>query len=136
MSQFSFESGVDEELQPRQPEPYQQAYDEPAPEPVAPPQTLSLSVDEFSALEERVLRAVDLVKRERVARAAAEAKAAHFETLSAQAEERAAHFEIQLREQAPLVEEQQKELSALRAERDHVRVRVERLLSQLDTLEL
>jgi hypothetical protein len=134
MSQFSFESGVDEELQPRQPEPYQQAYDEP--EPVAAPQTLSLSVDEFSALEERVLRAVDLVKRERVARAAAEAKAAHFETQSAQAEERAAHFEIQLREQGPQLEEQQKELSALRAERDHVRVRVERLLSQLDTLEL
>ena len=135
MSQFSFESGVDEELQPRQPEHYEHAYVAPEQEPVAA-QTLSLSVDEFSALEERVLRAVDLVKRERVARAAAEAKATHFETQVAQAEERAAHFEIQLREQGPLVEEQQKELGALRAERDHVRHRVERLLSQLDALEL
>lgn len=134
MSQFSFESGIDEELQPRQPEHYEKPYTQQ--EPVAAPQTLSLSVDEFSALEERVLRAVDLVKRERAARANAEAKAAHFESQVAQAEERATHFEAQLREQGPLVEEQQKELTALRAERDHVRVRVERLLSQLDALEL
>ena len=81
-----------------------------------------MSVDDFSALEERILRAVNLVKRERQARAAAE--------------ERAAKAEAQLREQAPLMEHLQKELNALRAERDHVRQRVERLLAQLDALEL
>jgi uncharacterized coiled-coil protein SlyX len=84
--------------------------------------TLAVSVDEFTGLEERILRAVELVKRERVARAAAE--------------ERVAQIEAQLREQAPLVEQLQKEMSALRAEREHVRQRVVRLLSQLDALEL
>ena len=54
----------------------------------------------------------------------------------AEAEERAAKAEAQLREQAPLVEQLQKEVNALRAERDHVRQRVERLLAQLDALEL
>jgi phage regulator Rha-like protein len=82
----------------------------------------ALSVDEFSALEERIQRTVNLVKQERQARAAAE--------------ERAAEAEAQLREQAPLAERLQSEVSALRGERDHVRQRVERLLAQLDALEL
>jgi Tfp pilus assembly protein PilO len=38
--------------------------------------------------------------------------------------------------QSPVVEQLQNELNALRAERDQVRQRVERLLKQLDTLEL
>ena len=41
----------------------------------AEPGALAVSVDEFSALEERVRRAVELVKRERQARAAAEERA-------------------------------------------------------------
>jgi FtsZ-binding cell division protein ZapB len=86
------------------------------------PQTIAVSADDFSALEERVLRAVELVKRERLARGAAE--------------ERAARIEEQLNEQAPLVESLQKEVNALRTERDYVRQRVERLLGQLDGLEL
>lgn len=88
----------------------------------AEPRTLALSADDFSALEERILRAVELVKRERIARAAAE--------------ERATRAEIQLREQTPQVEHLQKEVNALRAERNQVRQRVERLLTQLDALEL
>jgi dynactin complex subunit len=96
-----------------QPEPQQ---------PLADPGALSVSVDDFSALEERILRAVNLVKQERQMRAAAEA--------------RAAQAEAQLREQSPLVEHLRTELSALKAERDHVRQRVERLLAQLDALEL
>jgi hypothetical protein len=91
-------------------------------EPVVEPGNLALSVDDFSALEERILRAVNLVKRERLARA--------------EAEERAAKAEAQLHEQAPLVDQLQKDIGALRAERDHVRQRVERLLAQLDALEL
>jgi hypothetical protein len=78
----------------------------------------ALSVDEFSALEERILRTVNLVKQERQARA--------------DAEERAVKAELQLRETDGLKEE----VSALRSERDHVRKRVESLLSQLDALEL
>ncbi len=83
---------------------------------------LRLSVDEFSALEERIVRAVNLVKRERQERAAAE--------------ERASAAEEKLSEQAPLADRLQKEVCALRDERDQVRQRVERLLAQLDALEL
>jgi hypothetical protein len=66
----------------------------------------SVSVDEFQALEQKVLRAVEIVKRERDARAAAEAEAAA------------------LREQ----------LAALSVERDSVRQRVEKMLEQMDEL--
>jgi hypothetical protein len=83
---------------------------------------LTLSMDDFTALEERIHRAVNLVKWERQARATAE--------------ERATTAEAQLREQAPLTENLQREVSSLRGERDQVRQRVERLLSQLDALEL
>jgi hypothetical protein len=100
----------------------EQQQEQPAAEPVAELNVLAVSADEFSALEGRILRAVELVKRERLARAAAE--------------ERAAQAETQLREQAPLVEELRSELNALRAERDQVRQRVERLAAQFDALEL
>jgi hypothetical protein len=83
---------------------------------------LALSADDFSALEERVVRAVELVKRERLARTAAD--------------ERAARAEAQLAEQGPLVDQMKQEIRSLRTERDQVRQRVERLLSQLDALEL
>ena len=83
---------------------------------------LTVSAGDFAALEERVLRAVNLVKQERQARAAAEAQAAQAEA--------------QLREQALLVEQMQKDLGELKAERDQVRKRVEKLLAQFDALEL
>ena len=86
------------------------------------PAALTVSVDDFSALEDRIVRAVELVKQERQARAAAE--------------QRATHAENHLHEQAPRLEQLEKELYALKAERDHVRQRVERLLAQLDALEL
>jgi hypothetical protein len=112
MSESLWKSDEVEEAQPERP----------VAEPKAESGSLALSGDDFSALEERILRAVDVVKRERQARAAAE--------------ERATAAEAQLREQAPLAEHLQKEVSALHAERDDVRERVERLLSQLDALEL
>ncbi|MGB6192397.1 MAG: hypothetical protein WBF42_08020 [Terracidiphilus sp.] len=86
------------------------------------PLSLSLSKADFSALEERIVRAVELVKRERQARAAAE--------------ERAAKAEAQLGEQGPAAEQLREEVRTLRTERDQVRQRVERLLVQLDSLEL
>jgi len=82
----------------------------------------AISVDEFAALEERIRRAVGQLKQERQARS--------------EAEERAAKLEAQLQDQEPRVALLEKELGALRAERDHVRQRVERLLAQLDALEL
>jgi hypothetical protein len=91
-------------------------------EPQAEPAALALSSDEFSALEERIVRTVELVKRERQARAAAE--------------ERAALAEAQLVEQSPLIDQLKQEIRTLRTERDQVRQRVERLLTQLDALEL
>ena len=57
---------------------------------------LTVSADDFSALEQRIVRAVEMVKRERQARIAAE--------------ERAAHVESQLHDQAPLIEQLEKEL--------------------------
>jgi len=100
------------------------------------PVALAVSADDFSALEERVRRAVDVVKRERQARAAVEARLAELEAHATEAGARAAHAETQLQAQSPLVERLESEISALRAERDQVRQRVERLLAQLDALEL
>ena len=82
----------------------------------------AVSADDFSALEERVVRAVALVKQERQARAAAE--------------ERAAQAEARAGGQTAAMEQMESELTTLRGERDHVRRRVELLLQQLDALEL
>jgi hypothetical protein len=92
-----------------------------APEEDAGPAKI-LTVDDFAALEERVLKAVSLVRREREARVAAE--------------ERLLLVESQMLAQAPTVEQLHQEIESLRTEREQVRLRVERLLSQLDALEL
>ena len=112
MSQTFWESEVEEK-----PKRAQKSAEEPE-----DPAALALSADDFSALEERIRRAVELVKRERQARVAAE--------------ERAVQAEAQLTGQGPVVEKLKEEVRALRTERDHVRQRVERLLQQLDALEL
>jgi hypothetical protein len=76
-----------------------------------------LSFDEFQALEQKVLRAVEVVKRERAARAQAEAEVASLRT--------------QLEAQTALSEEQ---ISAANKERETVRSRVEGMLRQMDDL--
>jgi hypothetical protein len=79
--------------------------------------TSTISVDEFQALEQKVLRAVEIVKREREARAAAEAEVAALrEQLAAQSA--AANTQ----------------LNSLNQERDAVRQRVEKMLQQMDEL--
>ena len=83
---------------------------------------LALSSADFSALEDRVSRAVSVVKSERQARAAAE--------------ERINVIDGQLNEQRDLVKSLQEEIHALNTERDQVRQRVDKLLGQLDSLEL
>jgi regulator of replication initiation timing len=91
-----------------------------------------LSANDFSALEERVLRAVSLVRSERQARIAAEERASSLETqlhsLEAQIQ--------QIEAQSPILERLVQEVESLRIEREQVRQRVERLLGQLDALEL
>jgi chromosome segregation ATPase len=80
----------------------------------------SISVDEFQALEQKVLRAVEIVKREREARATAESEVAS------------------LREQLAIYQSNvravETEISTLNKERETVRLRVEKMLEQMDEL--
>jgi hypothetical protein len=77
----------------------------------------AFTFDEFQALEQKVLRAVEIVKREREARAAAEAElAALREQLAAQ------HSATD------------SQLAALNKERDLIRQRVESMIAQMDEL--
>ena len=84
------------------------------------PAETAAPADDFEALEQRVLRAIELLKTERAARAAAEGRVAELnESLEAQT------IEL-LRLEA--------EVDAFKSERDLVRGRIERLLGQLDEL--
>jgi chromosome segregation ATPase len=79
-----------------------------------------ISVDEFQALEQKVLRAVEIVKREREARATAEAEVASLREELATYKSNARAVEI--------------EINTLNKERDAVRLRVEKMLEQMDEL--
>jgi hypothetical protein len=80
----------------------------------------SISADEFQALEQKVLRAVEIVKREREARAAAEAEVASLRE--------------QLAAQQTAASANETELNTLNKEREAVRLRVEKMLQQMDEL--
>ena len=82
--------------------------------------TSTISVDEFQALEQKVLRAVEIVKREREARATAEAQVASLNE----------QLESQLTAQIAV----EAQLNTLSKERDGVRQRVEKMLQQMDEL--
>jgi len=169
--------GLEEPVETQNEEPKQAVQDETS--------AFAVSVDDFAALEERVRRAVDVVKREREARTAIEARAAELEARAAHAEKRHAELEAraenaearqaelaarasnaekqqaeleeraakaeerqsdlearatlaeaQLKSQSPVMEQLKLDVGALNAEREQVKQRVERLLSQLDALEL
>ena len=83
-----------------------------------------ISVDEFQALEQKVYRAVEIVKREREMRAAAEAEVVRLKEELA----RARHEHSEASEMAA------SELDGLRQEREQVRQRVEKMLHQMDEL--
>ena len=97
-----------------------------------------VSVDEFQALEQKVLRAVEIVKREREARAAAEAETAALrEQLAGQAG--TAKSQLQAAESRAHAAERDKaasesQIAALNQDRDAVRQRVEKMLQQMDEL--
>ncbi len=83
-----------------------------------------ISVDEFQALEQKVYRAVEIVKREREMRAVAEAEVIRLkEELASERQEHSA-----------LSETAASELDALRQEREQVRQRVEKMLHQMDEM--
>jgi hypothetical protein len=82
--------------------------------------TATISVDEFQALEQKVLRAVEIVKQEREARAKAEAEIAGLKE--------------QLEFQNLVASEAQAAVTTLSKDRDAVRQRVEKMLQQMDEL--
>ena len=77
-------------------------------------------VDDFVALEQRVLRAVELVKSERAARS--------------EAEQRASRLQSELEAQTVQLEQAQEQVRTLEQDREQVRQRVEKLLKQLDEI--
>lgn len=83
-------------------------------------QELALTADTFSALEQRVIRTIELLRAERELRAAAEKQ------LAAAKEE----LELHVMEAADL----RRELDSHNQEREAVRQRVERLLENLDAI--
>jgi hypothetical protein len=80
----------------------------------------AVDADDFAALEQRILRAVDLLKTERSARIAAEDQVAELQQ----------RLDVQTSE----AQESASEIEAYKSERDLVRTRIERLLRQLDEL--
>ena len=80
----------------------------------------SISPDEFQALEQKVLRAVEVVRREREARAAAETEVAALRK--------------QLDDLTSASNAAQNQITTLNQERDTVRMRVEKMLQQMDEL--
>jgi hypothetical protein len=104
----------------------------------------SISVDEFQALEQKVLQTVELIKREREARAAAEtARAAAEAEVAAVKTELAARREelesrgqeiVALREELAAAGDVNAEVQHLQREREAVRLRVEKMLASIDEI--
>ena len=86
---------------------------------VKPVRELEVSRDEFRALEEKVYRTVEMLKSAREGKAAAEREVARLRK------------ELNSRDDSAGL---RREVIDLRREREEVRIRVERLLKQLDHL--
>ncbi len=82
--------------------------------------TTTISVDEFQALEQRVLRTVELIRSEREARATAEAEVNALKELLDHASAENSQMTV--------------ELAALKQEREQVKGRVDAMLKQLDEI--
>ena len=110
---------------------------------------IPLAADDFNALEQRVLRLIELVRSERDARAAAEARVQSLETSVKSLEESGLNAEqrvISLEERLEQADRKITQLSeegaqsaaqlgSLEKERETVRTRVEKLLKQLDAIQ-
>ena len=96
----------------------------------------TISVDEFQALEQKVLQTVGLIKKEREARAAqAEIAAARASAAAAQQQAAKVQDELaELRSQLDAAGDAQGQVEVLERERESTRQRVEKMLSTLDEL--
>ncbi len=88
---------------------------------MAKEQDLAVAVDTLAALEQRVVRAIEMLNREREQRAEIEKELTHVR----------AQLDVQHAQGVTL----QREIEELHRERDTVRTRVERLMSSLDAIE-
>ena len=88
---------------------------------MAKEQELAVAVDTFAALEQRVVRAIELLNREREQRA--------------EVERQMVGLRDELEAQHTQVAAQRREIEELHRERDSVRTRVERLMNSLDAME-
>lgn len=93
-----------------------------------------IGTDEFQALEQRVLRAVEVVRREREARAAAEAELGRLKQRVSEQATEIERLEREYAEQRDAAEAANNELVTLNDERAEVRGRIERMLHQMDEL--
>ena len=82
--------------------------------------TNTVSVDEFQALEQRVLRTVELIRKERELRSTAEQENSVLKELLDHASSDNSALNV--------------ELAALKQEREQVKTRVEAMLQQMDDL--
>lgn len=89
--------------------------------------TETVSVDEFQALEQKVLQTVELIRKERDARHAAESE-------RDQARAEATELREKLERATEAGNGAQSEIETLRSERESVKSRVERMLAQMDEL--
>jgi hypothetical protein len=97
----------------------------------------SISVDEFQALEQKVLQTVELIKRERESRAAAEAEVAAVKAeLTARKEELELKGQeiVALRQELAASGDANAEVKNLQREREAVRLRVEKMLASIDEI--
>jgi hypothetical protein len=104
----------------------------------------SISVDEFQALEQKVLQTVELIKKEREARAAAETAraAAEAEAAAVKAELAARKEELEsrgqeivaLRQELAAAGDANAEVQQLQRDREAVRLRVEKMLASIDEI--
>jgi hypothetical protein len=97
----------------------------------------SISVDEFQALEQKVLQTVELIKREREARAAAEAEVAAVRAeLATRKEELALRGQevVALRQELAASGDASAEVQSLQREREVVRLRVEKMLASIEEI--
>ena len=83
-------------------------------------EAIAVSASDFSALEDRIIRAVEVVKRERQERVSAE--------------ERAALAEAEMNRQIPRIQMLEREVQFFKSESDRGHQRIEGLLSQLDAV--
>lgn len=88
---------------------------------MAKEQDLAVAVDTLAALEQRVVRAIEMLNREREQRVEIEKELAHVR----------AQLDAQHAQGVTL----HREIEELHRERDIVRTRVERLMSSLDAIE-